>query len=93
MTDVDRPRVASSQSLPSRWREVLRTSNPPQGKLDAVSRWLVLTRASQCRGQSVQSAGPAQFPFQRGKSVSEKFIVFRECVLNYNQVEGAEPAE
>ncbi|HMC51624.1 MAG TPA: prenyltransferase [Acidimicrobiales bacterium] len=48
MTDVSPSRVASSQtqSLPSRWREVLRTSNPPRGELDAVSRWLVLTRAS-----------------------------------------------
>src|SRR5437660_3105190 len=46
MTEVSPPRVTPSQSLPSRWREVLRTSNPPQGELDAVSRWLVLTRAS-----------------------------------------------
>jgi len=29
----------------------------------------------------------------RRQSVSEKFIVFLECVLNYNQVEGAEAAE
>ncbi|HWW52938.1 MAG TPA: prenyltransferase, partial [Acidimicrobiales bacterium] len=28
------------------WREVLRTTNPPQGRLDAVSKWLVLTRAA-----------------------------------------------
>ena len=35
------------QSLPSRWREVLRTTNPPvSGDLDPVSRWLVLTRAA-----------------------------------------------
>lgn len=34
------------QSLPSRWLEVLRTTNPPAGGLDPVSRWLVLTRAS-----------------------------------------------
>src|SRR5437016_3839175 len=46
MTDVRRSRVASDQSLVSRWREVLRTSNPPQGELAPVSRWLVLTRAS-----------------------------------------------
>jgi len=53
----------------------------------------VLMRASQCRGQSAQTAALAQFAFQRGQSVSEKFIVFLECVLNYNQVEGAESAE
>src|SRR5437016_1205244 len=46
MTDVRHPRLASDQGLLSRWREVLRTSNPPRGKLDPVSRWLVLTRAS-----------------------------------------------
>jgi 1,4-dihydroxy-2-naphthoate octaprenyltransferase len=28
------------------WREVLRTTNPPQGRLDVVSKWLVLTRAA-----------------------------------------------
>lgn len=33
-------------SLPRRWREVMRTGNPPDGGLDPVSRWLVLTRAS-----------------------------------------------
>jgi hypothetical protein len=53
----------------------------------------VLMRASQCRGQSTQTAALAQFPFQRGQSVSEKFIVFLECVPNYNQVEGAKSAE
>src|SRR5205807_9805311 len=46
MTDVRHPRLASDQGLLSRWREVLRTSNPPRGRLDPVSRWLVLTRAS-----------------------------------------------
>src|SRR5437870_2363360 len=45
MTDV--AARTRSQSLPSRWREVLRTSNPPTGgDLDPVSRWLVLTRAA-----------------------------------------------
>jgi 1,4-dihydroxy-2-naphthoate octaprenyltransferase len=33
------------QSLPSRWRHALSTINPPEGELDFVSRWLVLTRA------------------------------------------------
>jgi 1,4-dihydroxy-2-naphthoate octaprenyltransferase len=36
----------SSQGLLSRWREVLRTTNPPEGRLDPVSKWLVLTRAA-----------------------------------------------
>src|ERR687895_460977 len=40
------PSPHTSQSLVSRWREVLRTSNPPAGRLDPVSRWLVLTRAA-----------------------------------------------
>src|SRR5437870_11235805 len=45
MTDV--AARTRSQSLPSRWREVLRTTNPPTGgELDPVSRWLVLTRAA-----------------------------------------------
>src|SRR5207248_10247484 len=32
--------------LLTRWREVLRTTNPPAGRLDVVSKWLVLTRAA-----------------------------------------------
>ena len=36
----------ASPSLLHRWREVLRTVNPPEGRLDPVSRWLVLTRAA-----------------------------------------------
>ena len=39
-------RANATQSLLSRWREVLRTTNPPAGRLDPVSRWLVLTRAA-----------------------------------------------
>jgi 1,4-dihydroxy-2-naphthoate octaprenyltransferase len=38
--------VHSDQGLLGRWREVLRTTNPPEGGLDVVSKWLVLTRAS-----------------------------------------------
>jgi len=40
------PEVASRSGLLRNWRHVLRTSNPPDGRVDAVSRWLVLTRAS-----------------------------------------------
>ncbi|HVE98336.1 MAG TPA: prenyltransferase [Mycobacteriales bacterium] len=47
MTEAAR---AADRSLPSRWREVLRTTNPPDlppgVALDPVSRWLVLTRAA-----------------------------------------------
>jgi 1,4-dihydroxy-2-naphthoate octaprenyltransferase len=32
--------------LLARWRHVLRTTNPPEGKVDVVSKWLVLTRAA-----------------------------------------------
>src|SRR5690349_896277 len=50
MTDVgDRvpsPDVAPRSQLLGNWRHVLRTSNPPAGRVDVVSRWLVLTRAS-----------------------------------------------
>ena len=51
MTDVsDPPETKSGVTTRSRllgnWRHVLRTSNPPAGRVDAVSRWLVLTRAS-----------------------------------------------
>jgi 1,4-dihydroxy-2-naphthoate polyprenyltransferase len=35
-----------SRGLLSRWRYVLRTTNPPPGDVDFVSRWLVLTRAA-----------------------------------------------
>jgi 1,4-dihydroxy-2-naphthoate octaprenyltransferase len=38
--------VTASPGLLASWREVLRTSNPPAGRLDPVSKWLVLTRAS-----------------------------------------------
>lgn len=43
---VDVERKSSSPSLLTRWREVLRTTNPPEGDLDVVSKWLVLTRAA-----------------------------------------------
>jgi 1,4-dihydroxy-2-naphthoate octaprenyltransferase len=42
MTEVASP----SSGLVTNWRHVLRTGNPPEGELDAVSRWLVLTRAA-----------------------------------------------
>jgi 1,4-dihydroxy-2-naphthoate octaprenyltransferase len=46
MTDTV-PTADAHQSLPSRWREVLRTTNPPaSGQMDLVSKWLVLTRAA-----------------------------------------------
>src|SRR4051812_23109664 len=32
--------------LLARWRYVLRTTNPPEGRVDVVSKWLVLTRAA-----------------------------------------------
>ena len=50
-------------------------------------------RVSQRRYQSAQSAGLAQLAFQGGQSVSEKFIILLERVLNYNQIEAAESAE
>jgi 1,4-dihydroxy-2-naphthoate octaprenyltransferase len=44
MADIAAP---TSRSAPSRWREVLRTGNPPgSGGMDVVSKWLVLTRAA-----------------------------------------------
>jgi 1,4-dihydroxy-2-naphthoate octaprenyltransferase len=35
----------TQQPLLARWRHALSTINPPSGKLDPVSRWLVITRA------------------------------------------------
>ncbi len=50
MTDVSdpvtEPRADARTHLLGNWRHVLRTSNPPAGRVDLVSRWLVLTRAS-----------------------------------------------
>jgi 1,4-dihydroxy-2-naphthoate octaprenyltransferase len=50
VTDVAAPEpVASPPARPGlvrNWLHVLRTTNPPTGRLDPVSRWLVLTRAS-----------------------------------------------
>jgi 1,4-dihydroxy-2-naphthoate polyprenyltransferase len=46
------PRVSTDVAAPARrsllrnWLHVLRTTNPPEGPIDPVSRWLVLTRAS-----------------------------------------------
>ena len=40
------PGVARRPSLVRTWLHVLRTTNPPAGRVDPVSRWLVLTRAS-----------------------------------------------
>jgi 1,4-dihydroxy-2-naphthoate octaprenyltransferase len=45
MVDVTR-RPTGDLGLLARWRYVLRTTNPPEGKVDVVSRWLVLTRAA-----------------------------------------------
>jgi 1,4-dihydroxy-2-naphthoate octaprenyltransferase len=42
MTEV----AAPTSSVVANWRQVLRTGNPPEGQLDPVSRWLVLTRAA-----------------------------------------------
>jgi len=38
--------VAPRPSVVRNWLHVLRTTNPPEGHVDPVSRWLVLTRAS-----------------------------------------------
>jgi 1,4-dihydroxy-2-naphthoate polyprenyltransferase len=38
--------LAADSGLLARWRYVLRTTNPPPGRIDPVSRWLVLTRAA-----------------------------------------------
>ena len=40
------PGVARRPSVVRNWLHVLRTTNPPEGHVDPVSRWLVLTRAS-----------------------------------------------
>jgi len=46
VTDVAAPRSAhETDSLPRKWLYVLATTNPPAGRVDPVSRWLVLTRA------------------------------------------------
>src|SRR3954470_19667704 len=45
MVDVER-RTTGELGLLARWRYVLRTTNPPEGRVDVVSRWLVLTRAA-----------------------------------------------
>src|SRR5947207_7834589 len=45
-SDAAASNATASPGLLARWREVLRTSNPPAGRLDPVSKWLVLTRAS-----------------------------------------------
>jgi 1,4-dihydroxy-2-naphthoate octaprenyltransferase len=45
MSDVATPAPATSLGLLARWRHALSTINPPEGELDPVSRWLVLTRA------------------------------------------------
>jgi 1,4-dihydroxy-2-naphthoate octaprenyltransferase len=36
---------AKRQTLAGNWRTVMQTCNPPKGRMDVVSRWLVLTRA------------------------------------------------
>jgi 1,4-dihydroxy-2-naphthoate octaprenyltransferase len=44
VTDV--AKETGEPSLLSKWKYVLATTNPPRGRLDPVSKWLVLTRAS-----------------------------------------------
>jgi 1,4-dihydroxy-2-naphthoate polyprenyltransferase len=43
---VTSPDIASRSRLARNWRHALRTGNPPPGRVDPISRWLVLTRAS-----------------------------------------------
>ena len=43
---VDVSQRPEELGLLARWRYVLRTTNPPEGRIDVVSRWLVLTRAA-----------------------------------------------
>lgn len=45
MSDLATEAPARSLGLLARWRHALSTINPPEGELDTVSRWLVLTRA------------------------------------------------
>lgn len=46
VTDVHAPRPADATSgLLRRWKYALATTNPPDGPLDPVTKWLVLTRA------------------------------------------------
>jgi 1,4-dihydroxy-2-naphthoate octaprenyltransferase len=40
------PAPTRELGLLARWRYVLRTTNPPEGRVDVVSKWLVLTRAA-----------------------------------------------
>ena len=44
MVDISPP--TTELGLLARWRYVLRTTNPPEGHVDVVSKWLVLTRAA-----------------------------------------------
>ena len=46
MSDLESPRLPKSDGgLVQRWLWVLATTNPPDGEMDPVSRWLFLTRA------------------------------------------------
>ena len=46
MSDLESPRLPKSDGgLVQRWLWVLATTNPPEGEMDPVSRWLFLTRA------------------------------------------------
>lgn len=48
MTDIASGEAApvKQRSLPNRWAYALRTTNPPPGDVDFVTRWIVLTRAA-----------------------------------------------
>jgi len=43
---VDVSQTTQDLGMLARWRYVLRTTNPPEGRVDVVSKWLVLTRAA-----------------------------------------------
>ncbi len=46
MSDLESPRLPKADGgLVQRWLWVLATTNPPEGEMDPVSRWLFLTRA------------------------------------------------
>lgn len=60
---------ASSKSLWRRWLWVLATTNPPQGKMDPVSRWLFLTRAGVLPMTLVAAAEAGLLAVFRGDAV------------------------
>jgi 1,4-dihydroxy-2-naphthoate polyprenyltransferase len=70
MSDALSPAAQRSPNVVQKWLYVLATTNPPRGEMDAVSKWLYLTRAGVLPMTLVSAAVAGLLAVYRGASVA-----------------------